>query len=929
MDKRDFTIWMILALACGLAYVLYPHPKKQLDSKGITEIVLWTPIDPMIADPLRPVLEEFERRHPQYRIRHGSATVRSDTGDPTRFLLGVAGGMPPDLIMFDRFAIIEWASRGAFTDLTPYIQRDQNLPDGIRRENYLDVAWSESVYKGANYAIACEIDTRAMFYSDSSLLRAGFAYKANEPQVLAGKAKAGAARPPQTWEEMCLKRLHARGRANSAGVIVLKNFERRPEVNADQPATARPDLTVAGVREGDVVALIKGTDVFRGRIRKLTGADQFQIDFNRDQPAGMTALPQTFTGECEIKIFDQDSYVCRLTRFESATGKPSALGFLPMFGNSWLYMFGWLNGAEFMNPDGTQCRLDSPEIVQALQWVTDVYDAQGGYQTSNVFLAGASSAGLDPFLSGRIAMRIDIGDYLPFSIMLYKPDFNFGAAPPPIPEKRLRAGMKSMGWVGGYAYAIPMTAKQKEPAWELLRWINSMEGSKLLWEARATLAHSQGRRYFPRMHPDKRILDWIRGRYIDGNPTLSANVVQAYHQFQELLPDSRYRPVTPVGQNLWNEQIRASDAAMLHEKPPYDALNYGSRRVQEALDRILHPPPGAVVNWRVLIGLYLAGVVLCFVGLILRQKLREGRSRLNRTKWMDGYLAASPWLAGFIIFGAGPILFSFVISFCHYDVLNSARWVGFENYTQLIGSHFDSVVGDRVWNDPIFWKSLGNTAYMALSVPMGIALGLLIAILLDSKVRGLHFYRTLFYLPAIVPAVATFILWIWVLDPSRGLINRFLEMIGISHPPYWLQDPLWSKPSLILMGLWGVGGSMVIWLAGLKEIPESMYEAASIDGANRFQRFMKITLPLLSPYIFFNFVMGLIGVFQTFESAYIMTDGGPADSTLFYGYKLFNEAFRFLNMGAASAMAWLLFFLILLITLGQLWLGKRWVHYGN
>ena len=154
-----------------------------------------------------------------------------------------------------------------------------------------------------------------------------------------------------------------------------------------------------------------------------------------------------------------------------------------------------------------------------------------------------------------------------------------------------------------------------------------------------------------------------------------------------------------------------------------------------------------------------------------------------------------------------------------------------------------------------------NTGFMIIGVPLGIIGGLALAVLLDSQVRGLHFYRTIYYLPAIVPAVASFILWLWILDPSRGLLNQALHFIGVVNLPNWLQDPEWSKPSLILMGLWGLGGSMIIWLAGLKDIPESLYEAASIDGANRVQRFFYITIPMLSPYILFNLIMGMIGVF--------------------------------------------------------------------
>ena len=203
-----------------------------------------------------------------------------------------------------------------------------------------------------------------------------------------------------------------------------------------------------------------------------------------------------------------------------------------------------------------------------------------------------------------------------------------------------------------------------------------------------------------------------------------------------------------------------------------------------------------------------------------------------------------------------------------------------------------------------------------------------VALLLNQNIRGMAAWRTFFYLPAIVPMVAASILWIWIFNPQGGAINQMLASIGIEGPR-WLQSADWSKPSLIVMGLWGAGGGMIIWLAGLKGIPQSLYEAASVDGANTWQQFRHITLPQLTPYIFFNLIMGLIGTFQIFGQAFIMTQGGPENSTLFYVYHLFNNAFRYGRMGYASAMAWVLFAIVLLLTVVQMKLSKRWVHYGE
>jgi multiple sugar transport system permease protein len=253
------------------------------------------------------------------------------------------------------------------------------------------------------------------------------------------------------------------------------------------------------------------------------------------------------------------------------------------------------------------------------------------------------------------------------------------------------------------------------------------------------------------------------------------------------------------------------------------------------------------------------------------------------------------------------------MSFCDYDVINKAQWVGLDNYKYF-------------FQDEIIPKSIWNTLFMVLSIPLGMALSLAVALLLNSKIRLIGFWRTVYYLPAIIPAVAAFMLWAWIYNPIGGLFNQCLDAIGIEGPN-WLGSETWSKPSLLIIGLWGAGGWMLIWLAGLKNIPAHYYEAASIDGASKLKQFIHITLPMLTPYIFFNVIMGVITVLQIFDISYIMTRGGPANSTLFYVYHLFNNAFRYLNMGYASAMAWFLFVIILILTIIQLNVAKYWVHY--
>jgi multiple sugar transport system permease protein len=298
-------------------------------------------------------------------------------------------------------------------------------------------------------------------------------------------------------------------------------------------------------------------------------------------------------------------------------------------------------------------------------------------------------------------------------------------------------------------------------------------------------------------------------------------------------------------------------------------------------------------------------------------KPRNGGAR-QREDQRNGLLFASPWLIGGSVFIAYPILASFYYSFCSYDAIRPAKWVGLRNYRQMLT------------DDPLFWKALGNTLYMvAVGLPIGLVASLCVALLLNRKVRGVALYRTLYFLPSITPVVATSILWLWLLNPEIGLINILLAKIGFTNAPAWLQDPLWAKPALILMGLWGAGGGMVIYLAGLQDVPAALYEAARIDGAGRMALFRHVTLPMLSPVILFNLVMGLIGSFQYFTQVYVMTGGtgSPEDSTLFYALHLFNRAFTDFRMGYASAMAWVLFVITLCCASLIFRSSARWVYY--
>jgi multiple sugar transport system permease protein len=278
---------------------------------------------------------------------------------------------------------------------------------------------------------------------------------------------------------------------------------------------------------------------------------------------------------------------------------------------------------------------------------------------------------------------------------------------------------------------------------------------------------------------------------------------------------------------------------------------------------------------------------------------------------------AAPAIIGLLWLTAYPVASSLYYSFCSYRVLTPPRFIGTANYTHL-------------FQDPLFYTSLWNTVYYAVfAVPLGIVLALGLALLLNTKVRGLSFYRTCFYVPSVVPIVASAVLWVWLLSPQQGAVNGILRSLGVKDTPGWFQDPLWSKPAIILWSLWNVGAAMVIYLAALQDVPNELHEAASLDGARRWDSFRHVTIPFISPQILFTLVMGLISAFQFFTPAMVMTNGtgGPVDSTTFYSLYLFNMGFSYFKMGYACAMAWVLLLLVLIATGVIMKSSARFIYY--
>ena len=815
----------------------------------------------------RAQVAEFERRHPGVKV--SVLSMGAGNMNPQKLMTAIVGKTPPDVINQDRFTIGDWASRDTFIDLTSLIKRDRSKPNGVRPEDYYVPCWKEACYKGKVYAVPNSTDDRYLYYNKTLFAEAGL-----DPN-----------RPPRTWKELL-------------------------------------------------------------------------------------------------------DYTVKLTKKES-DGSIRRIGFIPNWGNSWLYLYSWQMGGEFMSPDGRKCTMDNPNSVRSLEYMVGIYDALGGAQRVDQFQSGFQPDALDPFLTGRVAMKIDV-DGATNSIARFNPDLNFGVAPAPVPEERasetadnvitdakgVPQGMNTaqwdadrgkwttkgrfngkpryITWSGGFSWAIPVGAKHTELAWEFVEWMNSPEAGLIAAAAQKQYNLGKGRPFVPTMHANIRYNEAVFKAFAPSDPKFRNSLRFAL----SMMPYSMYRPVTFVGQPLWDEHVRAFDQAIHHAQThltPQQAMAIGTQKVQRELNRAFDRERNPVVPMAALWGIILA-VIVAMVGALFVLARRTGRvGSLMRSEALAGYAFASPWLIGFLVFTIGPIVASIVFSFCDYDVLHQARWVGLGNYADLFT--FD-------WE--VFSKALYNAMFLAvIGLPLGIIAGLSIALLLNAEVKGMSWYRTLYYLPSIVPVVASSVLWLWVLNPQFGIVNAawkgtMTTWFGL-QPPGWLSQPgeffgvlswLWrhtlshiglgmpsilaqpanylgAKSALIVMGLWGAGGGMIIWLAGLKGIPTSYYEAAEIDGANMWQKFRAVTLPMLSPYIFFNLIMGSIGVLQTFDNVYVMTSGtgGPVDATLMPVLLLFNKAFRYFSMGYASALAWILFIIILAFTLFQLKMAPRWVHY--
>ncbi|MCX7919265.1 MAG: extracellular solute-binding protein [bacterium] len=546
-------------------------------------------------------------------------------------------------------------------------------------------------------------------------------------------------------------------------------------------------------------------------------------------------------------------------------------------------------GGRIFNDDATRCIINSPEALQAVTWAMSLY---GKMTPTTQQIQDTNEMQL--FENDRIAFFIGRTWQLArLSETMKDADWDIA----PTPKGKIRYSILAVG-----GHCIARESKHPNETWEFVKFYSSAEGQRLLGKQKNCV-------------PGTREVAFDPNCFMSPPPQSIRIFIDAVAYSTIDIPDKPWK--TEFLSRIWdsvNENIRTQRIT------PEQGLLQIEQKANKFLDEFRNRPKPVYTGKRVLVEksaqfipylVMFAGII--FMGIVIVRRWYP---------WVEGYLFISPWLIGFIVFTFAPVIASFLLSFAEYDILTAPRWVGLTNFKKLFA-------------DPIFQKSLINTIYYSvITVPLSLILSLLLAMLLNVKIRGSYIFRVIYYLPAVTSGVAISLLWRWLFNPDIGLINYVLSWFGI-EPLGWLTSPKWAMPAVMIMSVWGsLGGPMLIYLAGLQGIPEQLYEAADLDGANIWQRFRNVTIPMLSPAIFFNLIMAIIGSFQVFTAVYVMTSGGasiepggPANSTLVYVLYLYRNAFRYLIMGQACAMAWFLFLVILGLTLLNFKLAQRWVHY--
>jgi ABC-type sugar transport system permease subunit/ABC-type glycerol-3-phosphate transport system substrate-binding protein len=669
-------------------------------------------------------------------------------------------------------------------------------------------------------------------------------------------------------------------------------------VFADKGALTPLDdlIKKAGISPKDYIPAFWNMCTYAGRTWALpstpaTTALQWNKEMFRKAGLNPDRAPRT--------IAELDAYSKKLVRIDKATGTIRQMGFLPTEPGWWHHGWGYMFGGKLWD-GGAKITMDDPKNIQAFEWIQS-YAKNYGPSALQTFRStfGNFATAQDSFLSGKVAMVLQ-GVWLSNYIEQLAPGMEWGAAPFPT----LHAGDAPLTFVQSDMLVIPRGAKHPAEAFEFIRYVNRQGPME-----RLCLSH---RKISPLRNISPSFYRKHRNPYI--------------RVFQELAWSKNAIPVSKMA--IWNEYgleiANAVDRVWLMQATPKEALGYVQARIQKSWDRERArqaAKPSRLLSWSPVIAV--VALILAFLAYAMSRTGWKWKSAVRGAtpgnSLAKGLLFASPWLIGLSIFTLYPVMASIIYSFCDYSVLTAPRWLGLQNYTELA-------------RDGVFWISLRNTlVYAVFALPLGLIISIVAAILLDSGVRGSGIYRTMFFLPTVTPLVASAIVWLWIFNSQYGMLNYVISFVsfGLIRPIPWLTDASFAMPALIMMSFWGIGYTVVILLAAIQEVPASLYEAADLDGASWWHKVIHITLPLISPVIYFNMLMGIIGALQVFAQPYIMTQGGPARATLFYSMYLYNNAFQFLRMGYASAMAWILFIIILALTLLSQKLSKSHVFYAS
>lgn len=617
--------------------------------------------------------------------------------------------------------------------------------------------------------------------------------------------------------------------------------------------------------------------------------------------------------------------VMRLLTKKDEAGKVSQWGFAPSWTGAFTDTVVFSQGARYVNnPESfSDLNFTDPRVVRAFDFVANLALEKKWMPSQSELSSVVQSTAVDLFISQRVAMyQCGIWDVpkIRKALVPGKPgffDWDITLAPgyrDPQTGKTTFAAP-----TGGSGYGLLASSRHPQEAWKLIQWMAGEPGMRAM--ARAGIAQPAIRRI-------AQSEDWIPGP--------KTPLEQQYPASRIVTDEAAKYVVFPPTADYWME---VSGIVFSRTEPIYlgtstaaASLKEGQAMAMRRLSTILKEEALPKFDWRLggLLTLALFAVIVWWIyGPERKRKLSAAQRMENR--WSLVFL--SPWILGAVIFTIGPMLFSLMMSFSKWDIIQPAQYRGMGNYVEAI------------FQDPRFWKTVQVTGiYTLVSVPLGILFALVLALLLNAKVRGMPVYRTFFYLPALASTVASALIWRKIFQPEGGLLNYVLfgadgksDPFGLSRwlapdgqLPNWLGSESLALPSLIIMSLWGVGGGMVILLAGLQAIPEYYYEAATLDGAGGWKKFLAVTMPLITPSLFFSLITGMIGSFQVFTQAFVMTQGGPNDATRFYMLHLYEQSFGSLRMGYASALAWLLFLVIFVVTRLQ-WKLNKYVYYegGN